>query len=525
MILLLLWLLWLVFLGFALRRLMTYLHIYQQDDYDASRFLPWLIRSAAFDKKASLGLLLCALMPLSIGHLGAILGLGVIAGREANPCHSAKKPLVLTARAKRVLGLAWGLAAVFSFCAFVALRAPFWGWILAVQALPLLLPLANLLLKPVEAWVQHRYWTAAQARLRTVNPTVIGVTGSFGKTSVKQMLGHVLQTHARTCFAKGSINTPMGTSRFLSTELAPDCRYYIGEMGAYQRGSIARLCRLTPPHHGVITALGEAHYERFKSLETVARAKFELAEAVLAQKGKMVIAEQALTQIWAREFVAQHRESFLVCGDSASADLRILEATQRMEGTQVTLGWQGQTYCLTAPVWGAHQAGNIALVFALCVGVLGISPLQVEIALKTVPQTRHRLEVKHQQDGTIYLDDAFNSNLTGFISALEVLSLLCPAGGRRILVTPGMAELGAAHDAQHALVAEKAASCVDIALVVQPERIPSFVQGLSCKLGETLLTFPTFAAARLWMQSHVKAGDCVLIENDLPDLYEKKLNL
>ena len=270
--------------------------------------------------------------------------------------------------------------------------------------------------------------------------------------------------------------------------------------------------------------MGEAHYERFKNLENVARAKFELAEAVLAKGGKMVVAEQALSQPYARQFVDTHRAAFLVCGESADADIRLRNPQETLAGTSVQVTWKKKTYLLHAPVWGNHQAGNMVLVFAMAVN-LGLPPEQVVTALKTAPQTKHRLEVKHQPDGSILIDDAYNSNPVGFANALDTLALLCPKGGRRILVTPGMAELGAEHDNQHARLAEKAATCVDIALVVRPERIPTFKATLGEKLGPNMLTFQTFAEANQWLKTNLKRNDIVLLENDLPDLYEKRLVL
>ena len=137
----------------------------------------------------------------------------------------------MTPRATRILVLSWGLVAVATAWTLLLHASPLWGWLLAVQAVPFALPLANTLLKPWEGLNQRRYWQQAHTRLLTINPTVIGVTGSFGKTSVKNLLGHVLQTHARTYFTKGSINTPMGVSRAIREEMPDDCRYYVRRNG------------------------------------------------------------------------------------------------------------------------------------------------------------------------------------------------------------------------------------------------------------------------------------------------------
>ncbi len=514
---------WLAFLGFSFKRLMTYLHIFQQDDYDPKRFLLWVLQTMSFDRKLSLALVCCWLLSTltepMIGLGLAALLIASFAWMEKDPRKTAKKPLILTARARRILFTAWGIAGTVTAALIFINVLPI--WILAVQALPLFLVIANIALIPVEKHIQKGYWNEAHTRLLTISPLVIGITGSFGKTSVKHMLGHILKTHTRTYYTQGSVNSPMGISRAIREEMPPDCRFFVSEMGAYRRGSIAHLCNLTPPKHGIITALGEAHFERFKTLETVAKAKFELAEAVMKADGKMVIPESLLDLPYAAEFIQKHRASFLICGAGKEVDVQISTSEQTANGTGVTVIWQKKSYKLEAPLWGNHQTQNIVLSFAMSVN-LGLSPEQVIIALKSTPQTKHRLEVKPQQDGSIYIDDAYNSNPTGFANALDTLTLLCPKGGRRILVTPGMAELGKKHDEKHTALGIKSASQVDIALVVKPERIPTFVSALAPVLGKNLLQFPNFTQARKWLETNVKDGDIVLIENDLPDLYEKK---
>jgi UDP-N-acetylmuramoyl-tripeptide--D-alanyl-D-alanine ligase len=514
------WIIWAAFIAFAAKRLMTYLHIFQQEEYDAKRFLNWMGRTLAFDRRVSLAFIALVILGVagasmpSLHILGALVFLAAF-WFETDPRKTGKKKLVLTSRAKRILGVALGISVI------AALSVP---WIIAVQALPFFLIVSNYLWTPFEAHNQKKFWDEAHARLLEIHPIVIGVTGSFGKTSVKHLLGHVLQTHARTYFTPGSINTPMGVSRALRENMQEDCKYYIGEMGAYGIGSIERLCRLTPPSYGIITALGEAHYERFGSLDNVARAKFELAQAVLAKCGKTVISENVLAQPYARDFVQNHRASFIVCGNTENCDVQVVDTRQTKDGTQLTLSYDGKTFSLTAPIWGDHQDGNIALVFAMAV-TLGLAPEQIEVALKSAPQTQHRLEVKPQADGVTYIDDAYNSNPAGFASALGILTLLKPEGGRRILVTPGMAELGAKHDELHRELGQKAAVSADIILAVKPDRIQAFVEGAAQLGTENILKFPNFAQAQNWLAANTRKGDVILLENDLPDLYEKRVRL
>ncbi len=527
---------------FARKRLLTYLHVYQQEEYDGRRFLAWMARTAGFDRRATIALALIGFAaPVLAGPLGALTpwvvaalaagALLAVAAVERDPRRAAKKKLALTARARRILWAASvpaGLAGLAVAVAGATQGAPVWLWLLPVQALPLCLVLGNLALMPAERRVQRRYWIEAHDKLTRLAPTVIGITGSFGKTSVKHILGHVLETVAPTLITPGSVNTPMGIARVVRESLGPQHRFFVCEMGAYGPGSIARLCRLAPPDAAVITAIGMAHYERFKTLETVARAKFELAEATIARGGSVVV-PAALAEIGpAGEAMAADPASFLVCGapDAEPAPgLVIRQAEETPDGVVADVVWQGTDYRLAAPLYGAHHATNMALAFAAAC-TLGVKPADAQRALRSVPQIAHRLEVKRQGDGSLLIDDAYNSNPVGFAAALETLARLKQReGGRAIVVTPGMVELGTAHDSEHERIGRRIAEMADVLVAVAPQRVESLIAGYEREGGGEAVRCPTFADAQSWLAANRGRGDVVLLENDLPDLYEYRLSL
>ncbi len=521
----------LAFLFFAMRRLRRYLHIFQQEEYDAWRFLAWLFRKSAFDRRVALSIGAVALIiwqfgaPFPAVWQGALAGVFIVAGAlEPDPRKNAKKKLAMTKRAQRIY---W---AAFVFCCAAAGATAFAHepvlWLAPLWAVPFTLLLGNLLLMPLETRTQRKFWTEAHAKLKRLRPTVIGITGSFGKTSVKHILGHVLGMHARTLYTPGSVNTVMGNTRIIREQLKPGTRYFIAEMGAYGIGSIKRLCDLTPPDLGVLTTIGEAHYERFKSLETVAQAKFELCQSVVAKNGKMVVGEEVLKQEYAVDYMNAHRDHFVICGEGEFADLKILSVEQEKDGLSVKVSWPDMfgeaAFTLTAPLYGLHHGANMALAFGAAV-LAGVPTNKAVAAMASVPQIQHRLEVKPQGDGSILIDDAYNSNPSGFAAALELTDRLRNGHGRRILITPGMAELGARHDEAHAELGLKAAQCIDVAIVVRPDRIPTFVDTFERRAANgRLVKLDSFAEAENWLKRNVKADDVVLIENDLPDILERK---
>ena len=517
------------FMAFAARRVPRYLHFLQQDDYDSSRFTAWLLETRAYDRRLSIALLVIEVLLLVSGlyfewplRLLVAAIFAYFAWREADPRKEAKKKLVMTERATRIYIVCLILA--FLLAGLIALYGGLFLWIVAVQLLPFLLVEANRFLAPAEKRIQQRFWDEAHAKLLQINPTVVGITGSFGKTSLKHILGHTLELNARTLYTPGSVNTLMGIARIIRENLRPDCRFFLVEMGAYGVNSIQRLCQLTPPKFGIITAIGDAHYERYKTLDAVARAKFELAEAVCSHAdGKMAVHESVLAQPYAAEFVKQHVAQFVIYGAGNNAQVKITRAEQTQTGLEVDIAWQGTTYNLTAPLYGSHHADNMAGAFAVAM-LLGIAPDRFIAALRTTPQITHRLEVKPQADGII-IDDAFNSNQQGFVAAMELVSFLSGGAKRRILITPGVAELGERNDSVHGELGEKAAKLIDVALIVRSDRIPSFAAGYRRAGGKEIHEFASLTEARAWLNANKKSGDIVLYENDLPDLLERKLRL
>jgi len=384
--------------------------------------------------------------------------------------------------------------------------------------------LANIALAPLEAATQKKYWDEAHAKLQQLKPFTIGITGSFGKTSVKHILAHILSDAGTTLMTPGSVNTQMGIARVVRENLAPHHKYFLCEMGAYGRGSIKGLCELAPPDAAVLITIGQAHYERYKSLDEVARAKCELPEAAAARGGWSVIGSDALNFEHTRNFIDAHKENTILVGGRAEDEVRILDALQTSEGLKVRLSHHGLEHTVYTPLFGLHQSHNVAIAYAVATK-LGLTPAQIGMSLKSVPQIRHRLEVIRHANGSIIIDDAFNSNPSGFAAALNVLSVI-GTKKRKILVSPGMVELGELHVPEHAQIGMMAARYADIFLAVVPKRIQPMVDAFRAKAPEKkVILCESFAHAQDWLSRNMQTNDVVLIENDLPDIYETKLKI
>ncbi|WP_374763090.1 Mur ligase family protein [Yunchengibacter salinarum] len=557
-----------------LERALLYMTYFQQEEYDTPRFLGWMWRARAVDSRTTLALLTLAAMdglvflalkqhptPFTLALAAVIPALAAHQERARRRGH--KKPLALTQRVRRILGVHAGLMLALVATAYpLVLQAPTgtrldldlsaltmaqarYDWrglalialmVALIQLTPLMLVVANRALAPLEAHIRAGFRREAEDRLARLNPTVIGITGSFGKTSTKHILAHILSSAAPTLATPGSVNTDMGITRIIREKLTGEHRYFIVEMGAYGPGSIARLCRLTPPDTGIITAVGPAHYERFKTLDAVARTKFELAEAVFQSGGRMVVNRSGIPADLLEDRLDQVRGDYVMVAigpDEGGAHVTLTDHHMTPDGLNLTLiekagtfDTDGATHTLTLPLFGSHQAGNAAAAIALARS-LGMPMAAIKAAIADMPQINHRLAVIRAAGQPTIIDDAYNSNPVGFEQALTVLDFLAHhSGGRRILITPGMVELGARHDEDHARLGHFAAGKVDLALVVTPQRIPSFVDALKAASGgATVLTFDRQQEAESWAANQWRPEDVVLFENNLPDLFESRLSL
>lgn len=519
---------------FGTLRLRTLLHFYQQEEYDTLRFWRWVVTARAFDTQASIGLLVMLpfawVQPLAV-PLMVLAWLAYRAKKEPDPTTQGKKPLNLTERATRLWWLSgllavplWGgLAVVLETSPAVGLL----GLMLALSALPLVLGVANAVLWPLQQRVNRHYLHAAHATLLRLNPTVVSLSGAYGKTTTKYLLNAILSSEGPTLMPPGSTNTALGMARVVLNQLQPHHQFFLGEMGAYKQGSIANLCKIFPPHACATTAIGVAHYERFKSLEAVAAAEFEVLEATLARGGPAVLSIDCIpTHLW-QPRVATHPQIILVGSEKAhlrAGDYFIKSVQHHTQGQTLVVVHKGGESKIESPLYGRTMAPNIATAFALA-SELGIAKAKSIAALKHAGGAPHRLQRREEGAMTI-LDDSYNSNPEGFRTALETLTLIAQekpkAPRRRILITPGMVELGTLHSTEHAALGAYAAQHADVALVVAPQRIPTFVKALREANHPKVYEVSTLKAAFSWLNKNGQQGDVVLLENDLPDLYETR---
>ena len=524
---------------FFTRRGLRYLRYFQQEEYNSTRFKEWFLEKGTFDKKGTQIALIAAVTTRfsTAGDMQTCLvicllsaaALVFIGFREEDPRIVGKIKLNMTDRATAIYNLALGLyslAVILAICGAYALGAGdsiYWYWLVAIiliQSSPIWIVIANAILWPNELNKQQAFLQEAKDILADYQPYTIGITGSYGKTSTKAILGSILEAIEPTFWTPGSINTEMGITRQIRENLKPQQELAIIEMGAYQIGSIAKLCRLTPPHAGLVTAVGVMHLERFGGADNIYVAKCELAQAI-PHNGILVCNGD---NPGARKMATEYKkDTTLIYGlepELGHLDCWMSDIQASPEGTTFTIHWQGKEYPGFTKLLGVPMLSNLVGAFTMACAV-GKDPDYVIAAIYNIEPANNRLNLRKNGDGFI-LDDSYNSNPIGFASALEVLNVF--DGGRKILMTPGMVELGDVQTEENRQVALKAAGICDLVLVIGDTNKEALKAGLKegGLTADRLMEFPNRDAALAYLTSpeHRKPQDTILIENDLPDLYE-----
>ncbi|GAA2148530.1 UDP-N-acetylmuramoyl-tripeptide--D-alanyl-D-alanine ligase [Glycomyces algeriensis] len=337
------------------------------------------------------------------------------------------------------------------------------------------------------------------ARLRSTL-IVVGVTGSQGKTSTKDLVGAVLASAAPTVTTAGSMNNELGVPVTMLRADA-DTRCLALEMGARRVGDIAALAALAPPDIGVVLNVGQAHLSYFGTRGAIAKAKGELVEgltpggtAVLNADDPAVVAMRALTD-----------GPVLTFGRAEHADVRVLDLTlDRRSRPTFTLRTADASAELTLPFIGAHQACNAAA--AAAVGLAAGIPLDASAkALAGAALSKWRMELRELPSGVVLLNDSYNANPDSARAALDALAAV--EGGRRIAVLGDMAELGDASEAEHRAVGRYAAARADIVIAVG-----TAAQPIAEGAGARSVRLPDNGAAIDWLRARLAPGDVVLVK-------------
>jgi UDP-N-acetylmuramoyl-tripeptide--D-alanyl-D-alanine ligase len=518
------------------------LHLLQLEGYQTGRYLHWSVQQRdRWVSRASLaaGVGVAALAGLDLattrslgasplgraawGALGATLWWAVRPGQ-------ATKPLVLTARARRLLAgqglLTAALAAApAAACALrsssrpQAIPALLLGTTTASLLSPLLAAGANLLLWPVEEGFRRYYLADARRKLRALGPTVVGVAGSYGKTSTKELTATILGGRWSVLRPPGSYNTPMGISRVIREQLEASHEVFVAELGDYVPGDIRFLCNLVEPRVGILTTIGPEHLERFKTMERIVQAKEELIDALPADGVAIINQDDPLVRAIGDRAAARGLRVVRYGQTEPGAQIRARDVQTTRDGLSFTIEVDGHGEVgVQVGLLGRHNVMNVLAATGAALA-LGMTLTEIAIAARRIEPVQHRLQPIRGAGGVLVIDDTYNSNPRGAAEALTVLGEL--PGGKKVLVTPGMIELAEQEETEHRLLGERAAAVCDAVILVGPARTRPIAAGLLAAgfPADHLYVVENRDAATARLGTLLQAGDVLLWENDLPDTY------
>lgn len=506
------------------------IHMLQQNSYRISRYWHWLDKNMVTSWRLIDVVILFMLFTTIIPFRFAILAAGAVALAKIGiiATRKFKKPLVFTKRVWRIYAIT-GVMALAAYLVAIAVVNPaatdrnlmaipltilflitIFSWILVIIAVWLLMP--------VEKTINKKYIDDA-ARILNSMPDlkVVGVTGSYGKTSTKHFLERILSEKYNVLMTPGSFNTTMGVVRTVREMIKPYTEIFICEMGAKQKGDVKEICNLVNPGIGIVTAVGPMHLDTFKTIENVQATKFELIDA-LPTDGLAVVNNDF-------QWCANRQVKNVDCvrystSPQNEAAYHAVDISYDKQGcTFIVQGPDGFNLELKTKLVGDCNISN--LVAAVIVAVhLGVPLDRIAYAVASIEPVEHRLSMKQPPSGVTIIDDAFNSNPTGSRMALDVLGRF--SSGQRIIVTPGMVELGDSQEQLNYEFGKAMATNVDIAIIVGRHNKEALHRGaVDGGMAEAnVKDVASFDEAQSLLATLLRPGDTVLYENDLPDSFK-----
>ncbi len=537
------------------------IHVFQQESYNVKDYFRWITKNP---KKAFFSggkeVVICLLTVLVMFIIGMITFnfVNIFSNRQIiylielfglyllfyvmsiklivkwkNERKNAKKKLVYTARVKRLLF--WSLITIvlikFSFLrdynflpelenSYLSMAQHIWQYCLLILTMPIVVIIANWLAMPTETLINDHYINSARFKIlrpKYRNLIRIGVTGSFGKTSTKMILKTILSEKYNVLATPESYNTTMGNVKIIRKELKPEHEVFISEMGARYPKDIKKICNIVYPQLGIITSIGSQHLESFKTVENVAKTKAELLNALPNDGAIFLPNDNSFCSKLYNEEKSRKKFYFDVEGKKANVYAKNIELTK--DGSEfIAMTSIGEIKCNTK-LLGNLNIQNILSAIAVAV-YLGLSKEQIARGVAKIEPVDHRLQLLANANGTIVIDDAFNSNPVGSKMALDVLKSF---DGRKIVVTPGMVELGEKEIELNKEFGHHMASSADIAILVGTNRSKPIEEGLIAggfdKNNIYVVNNLDYATKKL--SEITKVGDVILFENDLPDNYNE----
>ena len=387
-----------------------------------------------------------------------------------------------------------------------------------ICGMPILLPyilfLAYGLNEPFERMLRKRYLRLASSKLDQSSVLKIGITGSYGKTSVKEILRTILSQKFRVLATPENYNTPLGIALTVKN-LDSTHDVFIAEMGARSKGDIKELAQMVKPKFGVLTGVNNQHLETFGSIEITKQTKYELFENLL-DGGIGFFSSDNKNSIELMEKFGGEKYSAGIDGENnlvTASDIKI-----DVKGMTFTLNFSdGKSVKCTTVLLGRHSVKNICLASAVAYK-MGLTPKEIATGINRLQSVGHRLELLPNNKKIVIIDDSYNSNVDGIDAAMEILDTF---KGRKIVLTPGLVELGKVENVANLEFGKTLAKHADLVIVIGHHNAEMIINGLiEGGMNRDNIKFAkNLNKGNQLLNGIIQEGDVVLFENDLPDNY------
>ena len=494
--------------------------MFQLEHYYKDRYLKWMKQNitTVFDiKKIVLLLISSVVLALGYDKIGFVLTIiTYLLLWITIPRGKEKKPLVVTKRVKRQF-LTYAILVVL-----LGILVNVFNDTISIIVLNIIAMISYvfvyfvaLLTSPIENSINKNFQRKASQKLKEIpDLKVIGITGSFGKTSTKHVINSILSQKYNCLMTPASYNTTMGVVRTINEELKPIHNTFICEMGAKYIGDIKEICDIVHPDIAVITAVGPQHLDTFKTVENVAKTKFELVDSLNNETGLAFVN-------WEDENIKKVKISkkFVKYGLNKDSDYYAenIEINEKGSSFDVVMP-ENRKVAIKTKLLGKLNVLNIVCGVAIA-DKMGLSEDQIKMGVKFIKPVEHRLELRPNPNGSIIIDDSYNSNERGAQMALEVLGSF--ENKKRILITPGIVELGDKSYEINKKLGFEATKHSDFIILVGEKQAGPMLDGVkeaNYPEAQTMVAKNLDEAIKK-MYELMDANTVVLLENDLPDNY------
>lgn len=512
---------WLILLCYLYVTLKYSAMILQQHHYHIDRYLHWLKTCWIQKKSIGISLLLCLmyaglLLKEDVQKDVLLLMMAITAYLAYKLDREIKYrlPLKPTHRIRRLFLIRFLMYLILALCLRVlpsSLCLLCMPWIFWLPFFELLL--SSMIARPIEAMIQRYYVQDAKEILKKRKDLkIIGITGSYGKTSVKNILDTLLSDEYDTLMTPKSFNNKMGITLTIRNSLKGIHELFLCEMGADHIGEILDLMQFVKPQIGIVTAIGPQHLATFRTMDNIIREKMHMIEELPAGGIGFLNADNS----YIRSHPLASKCRIVWFGKDPIADYRIMEIIPHGQGTSFLIAHEGEQHAFTTCLLGEHNVYNLCASIAVS-HELGVPFSKLQEKAPLIPYVQHRLQIVSTMPYTL-IDDAYNSNPAGAHYALQVLKQMKE---KTIIVTPGMIELGQEEDQANQAFGKEMASCVDEVILVGIKQTQKIKEGLlEGGYDESRIhVCKDFSSAMHTLKDIVQEGDVVLLENDLPDAF------